>query len=290
MKEQLVCYKQMPLWNSHTLPQAFKEQHNTRVGTWAKLTIFKGSLEFALLNEQGLITKYYVLSSVDQAPLIEPQQWHKIISYSEDLQCQLFFYCKPEDYIQKKYGFTATHSEVIDAINYIKSGKALDLGCGCGRNALFLQLLGFQVKALDKNLATIQQLEEIIERDQLSNIEVAYYDINEAALQNKYNLIISTVVLMFLDRQRIPYIIENMQQSTLIEGYNLIVAAMSTSDFPCPMPFPFTFKENELKDYYQHWHIIKYNEDIGELHKTDEHGNRIKLRFATLLAQKKHHA
>ena len=33
------------------------------------------------------------------------------------------------------------------------------------------------------------------------------------------------------------------------------------------------------------WDLLKYNEDVGELHRTDENGNRIKLRFATMLAQ-----
>jgi len=31
---------------------------------------------------------------------------------------------------------------------------------------------------------------------------------------------------------------------------------------------------------------VKYNENPGELHRTDEAGNRIKLRFATLFARK----
>jgi len=32
---------------------------------------------------------------------------------------------------------------------------------------------------------------------------------------------------------------------------------------------------------------IKYNEDVGHLHKTDKQGNPIGLRFATMLARKK---
>ncbi|HGD9518783.1 TPA: tellurite resistance methyltransferase TehB, partial [Streptococcus agalactiae] len=34
------------------------------------------------------------------------------------------------------------------------------------------------------------------------------------------------------------------------------------------------------------WEIIKYNENLGELHRVDENGNRLKLQFATLLARK----
>ena len=52
------------------------------------------------------------------------------------------------------------------------------------------------------------------------------------------------------------------------------------------MPFSFTFKESELANYYQDWELVKYNEDLGHLHKTDSEGNRIQLRFATMLAKK----
>lgn len=287
MKEQLVCYKRLPIWGAKTIPDAFKEQHNTQQGTWAKLTILKGQLTFALLTEQGDVTETLLFSNVNQPPFIEPQQWHKIVSCSEDLECQLAFYCLAEDYSQKKYGFTRTHSEVIEAVKQIKPCKVLDLGCGSGRNAVYLNRLGFDVTAVDKNEFNIEQLVDIINEEQLVDFNAQLYDINKAAIAEVYGFIISTVVLMFLDRDRIPAIIENMQRHTLAGGYNLIVAAMSTEDFPCPLPFSFTFKEHELKDYYQDWQIIKYNESIGELHKTDAQGNRIKLRFATLLAKKR---
>ena len=92
---------------------------------------------------------------------------------------------------------------------------------------------------------------------------------------------------MFLNRERIPAIIKNMQEHTNPGGYNLIVAAMSTPEVPCPLPFSFTFSEGELKEYYKDWKFLEYNENMGELHKTDENGNRIKLKFATMLARKK---
>ena len=81
-------------------------------------------------------------------------------------------------------------------------------------------------------------------------------------------------------------VIENMQSHTAPGGFNLIVAAMSTEDAPCPVNFPKTFASGELKDYYAGWTLHKYNEDFGQLHKTDENGNRIKMRFVTMLAQK----
>lgn len=284
--QNLTCYKTMPQWNAQTLPAAFQEKHNTQAGTWAKLTILKGELTFAMLNEDGSVIETYQFTEQSQPPFVEPQAWHRIVDTSADLECQLAFYCTPENYYHKKHGLTATHSEVIAALEQVAPGKALDLGCGGGRNALYLNLRGFDVTAYDKNLNSISSLKDIISSENRASIRASLYDINQAALDDRYDFILSTVVLMFLDRERIPAVVHNMQACTVEGGYNLIVAAMSTDDFPCPLPFSFTFKQDELKHYYADWEIVKYNEDVGELHKTDENGNRIKLRFATLLAKK----
>lgn len=192
----------------------------------------------------------------------------------------------PENYYTQKYALTATHSEVLEAAKLIAPGKTLDLGCGGGRNSLYLNLKGFNVTAWDKNAASIAAINQIIATEQLTNITASEQDLNTHRFGGQFDFILSTVVFMFLDRQQIPHIIRNMQDSTVKGGYNLIVAAMDTPDYPCTVPFSFTFKPDELTDYYQHWDIIKYNEKPGELHRVDAQGNRIKLRFATLLARK----
>ena len=38
MTNELICYKQMPVWTKDKLPKMFQEKHNTKVGTWGKLT------------------------------------------------------------------------------------------------------------------------------------------------------------------------------------------------------------------------------------------------------------
>ncbi|WP_140918632.1 SAM-dependent methyltransferase TehB [Limnobaculum xujianqingii] len=285
MKE-LLCYKTMPIWNNENLPQSFTQQHNTKAGTWAKLTILQGTLSFAMMTESGDTIKTLVFTPESDTPFVEPQQWHRIADYSDDMQCQLAFYCTAEEYFNKKYQLTSTHSEVIEAANIIPPGKVLDLGCGSGRNALYLNLKGFNVAAWDKNSTSIDAVNNLITTEALSGITVNVVDLNSINFSGDYDFILSTVVFMFLERDRIPALIDNMQKSTVPNGYNLIVAAMDTEDYPCPLPFSFTFKSGELKEYYQGWEIIKYNENVGQLHKTDANGNRITLHFATLLARK----
>lgn len=286
MKEQLICYKRMPVWTKDSLPKMFQEKHNTKEGTWGKITILQGKLKFYVLTEEGDIISEHILTPNTEPSFVEPQLWHRVEPLSDDLECYLAFYCKKTDYFSKKYNMTPTHSEVKHAVESIHPCKVLDLGCGQGRNSLFLSLLGFDVTAWDHNQNSINFLADTAQKENLP-INSALYDINSAAIRQHYDFILSTVVFMFLDRQAIPTIIQNMQQHTNHGGYNLIVSAMSTDDVPCPMPFSFTFKEGELKNYYQEWDILKYNEEMGELHKTDENGNRIKMKFVTMLAKKK---
>lgn len=191
-----------------------------------------------------------------------------------------------ENYYTEKYGLTATHSDLVNAATIVPPGKTLDLGCGSGRNSLYLNQKGFDVTAWDKNPMSISNLNKIIAAEGLKNIVTDIVDLNSIHLDGEYDFILSTVVMMFLERKSIPGLIENMQRCTKLGGYNLIVAAMDTEDFPCNVGFPFAFTEGELRNYYAGWELIKYNEDIGQLHKTDEQGNRIKLRFATMLARK----
>lgn len=193
---------------------------------------------------------------------------------------------RDENYFTEKYGLTRTHSEVVYAATQIAPGKALDLGCGNGRNSLYLAANGFDVTAWDKNPMSINNLEDIRAQEGLANLQAAVKDLNSLSFDGEYDFILSTVVLMFLEANTIPGLIANMQRCTRPGGYNLIVAAMDTDDYPCTVGFPFAFKPGELRRYYADWSFLKYNEEVGELHRTDANGNRIKLRFATMLAQK----
>lgn len=283
---QLIAYKRMPIWNQETVPTEITHKHNTKVGTWGKIKVLKGQLQFEAISDDNQITAVEVYDAASDIPMVEPQAWHRVTLLTEDTEFFVEFYCQLEDYFAKKYNYTRTHSEVIEAMETITEPcKVLDLGCGQGRNALYLAKKGFDVTAVDQNVASLEILADVADVEDL-DLQYGMYDINSANLQEQYDFILSTVVFMFLQREQVPAIIRNMQEQTTVGGYNLIVAAMDTEDAPCPMPFPFTFSEGELKDYYQGWELIKYNENFGQLHKRDENGNRMQMRFATMLAKK----
>lgn len=285
--QQLICYKELPVWTQQSIPQGFKNQHNTKAGTWAKLTVLKGELHFAMLEESGAVQSEHVFTPEQQPPFIEPQAWHKIVSASDDIECQLQFYCLPQDYFTKKYQLSPTHSEILAATPYLQGGRALDVGCGQGRNALYLSQHGFEVDAWDVNENSLQTLRQIIQAEQINNIQVQQRDLNaDQSIIGRYDFICCTVVMMFLEAKTVKPLIAQMQQVTEVNGFNLIVCAMDIDDIPAQPDFPFAFKAAELSALYEDWNIVKYNENVGELHRVDEQGNRIKQHFATLLAQK----
>ena len=154
------------------------------------------------------------------------------------------------------------------------------MGCSNGRNAVYLGQLGFNVTAIDTNPGAIDMLQSISIEEKMNNIKTHVYDINNASLGDDYGFISCTVTLMFIDPPRVDAIISNMHKRTLVGGYNLIVCAMSTEEYPCPVRFPFTLKAGQLREIYEGWELIKYNEDVGTMH------NGAKLQFATILARK----
>ncbi|MDR2225272.1 MAG: SAM-dependent methyltransferase TehB [Providencia sp.] len=286
---ELVCYKTMPVWDKASLPVMFQERHNTKEDSYAQLKVLQGSLDFIIFNDDGS-EQHFTFDINNQPPIIEPQVWHRISDCSDDLQCQLSFMCKPELKFFKEYGLTTPHSEVryLCENNLSKPCKTLDLGSGRGRNSFYLALQGYDVTSVDINPQHIQAIDFVKKQAGIDNINTAVYDINSHQIQGDYDLIISTVVLMFLQREKITDVVKNMQEHTLSGGINVIVCAVETPDAPMDLvPFNCFLCPGELEGYYQDWEILKYNENPGHLHRTDAQGNRIKLNFATLIAKKK---
>ena len=262
MENNLLCFKSTSKLTALSLPKIYKEGFFADDGVWTKLTIIKGKMKFAFLNLENEIIRQYSLNPKSEVELIKPLSVFKITPTSTDLQFKLEFYCSREDYFYNKYNFNSPHLEVVKATKFIEPCKTLDLGAGKGRNSLYLSSLNFNVTAIDYNADFLHELADISIKEKL-NLNVFKYDITEANIKNTYDFIFSTDVFMYLNPTRIQSVIGNIKKQTHDKGYNLIISALNATKHGCPLtPFPFSFMENELKEYYNDWKILKYKENI----------------------------
>ena len=262
MENNLLCFKRTSNLTALALPKTYREGFWTKQGVWTKLIIVKGKMKFTFLNKENDVLKQFSYNKKSNIELIEPERIFRIYPTSTDLQFHLEFYCTPEDYFFNKYNLSPAHTEIVNAMKYIKACKTLDLGAGQGKNSLYLSSLDFNITAVDINAKFLQDLADISIKEKL-NLNVFKHDITEANIKDSYDFIFSTDVFMYLNPTRIQSIITNIKQQTNQNGFNLIVSALNATKQGCPLtPFPFTFIEGELKEYYEDWRIIKYEENI----------------------------
>ncbi|MBT0723869.1 methyltransferase domain-containing protein [Rosenbergiella sp. S61] len=187
---------------------------------------------------------------------------------------------------QHHYGVASPHPEVVSLLPRLVEGEILDIGCGTGRHALYLQQHGFPVTAWDNDLEAVQRLKQINAQASLPGITVASHDLNHHRFNGQYHAIIAVDTLMYLDPATISQLIADMQAATCKGGYNLIVCAMHDEHQLSAVEFPFALSSGELSHYYRRWHIVHYHEQIETWLPPSSQAEPVTLRFATLLAQK----
>lgn len=67
------CYKQTPIFDEITVPEALKQAHCTKVGVWGVLNIIEGNLHYQLRD-----TAFEITLKAGDKMLIEPKQYHKV--------------------------------------------------------------------------------------------------------------------------------------------------------------------------------------------------------------------
>ena len=94
-----------------------------------------------------------------------------------------------------------------------KEKKALDLGCGGGRNSLFLAENGFDVLAFDKNMEAVMNLNMLAQKNNL-NLKAEVKDLNNEQISTNFDVIIATVSLQFLENDSAKKLIKSAIEHT----------------------------------------------------------------------------
>lgn len=290
---KLQCYKKIDI-DSHGKLKFFLEKHSTKEGTWGKFFLHEGAIDFVFLNGQGKELSRDRIHEEHRQIMIPPAAWHKIIPVSESLKATLEFYCMPQRYFNKKYNLSPVHSDLMYVYQTylypLQKASILDVGCGSGRNLLYLAKMGHRVKGLDYSQSAVDTIQDIAQKEVLPEAVAQLHDLNQPLSLGAevFDLVFSTVTLQFLNPERIPVLITELQERTKTDGYHFLVFPIQSELYPLPDFFTYLPQKEEIYHRYQDsgWSILEYKESVGHLHKQDALGRKIPGLFGMLLAQK----
>ena len=171
--------------------------------------------------------------------------------------------------------------------NFSKKSIVLDVGCGEGRNAIFLASKGHLVDAFDISQAGIIKAVKIAKAQDV-NVNFTVQDLTTYNFKKIYDIIISHGVLHLPEREARNSFIEKAKSNTKVGGHNII--GIFTNRLPAtPDNAPFTkslFDVGELPSMYTEWEIISHQEGTF----TDKHPGDISHEhsYEGIIARKMH--
>lgn len=153
--------------------------------------------------------------------------------------------------------------EILEGEHWsVAPGKALDLACGKGRNALFLASRGFQVTAIDISPVALAQAHKQAQRGSLS-ISWRQADLEHLQLPcAEYDLVVN---INYLQRSLIGQIKQSLKPAAylIFETYLIDQRAIGHPKNP-----DYLLAHNELLDHFREFRVFLYREgkfvDTGE--------------------------
>jgi len=164
---------------------------------------------------------------------------------------------------------TFTKGPTVDVAEYWTlfpvGGSVLDVGCGEGRNSIFLAEKGFIVDAFDISEAGINKAKRIANTRGM-DVNFMCCDLARFIFERNYDVILSHGVLHLCDKNIRDTFIKHAKLHTSAKGYNAI--GVFTNRLPAtPDNAPFTkslFDVGELPANYSDWEIVHHLEDVFE--------------------------
>ena len=169
--------------------------------------------------------------------------------------------------------------------------RFLDLGCGRGRDSLFMAGRGLNVTAIDSSATNIENIQQYLKNNpQLKDkIELLNQDISNFIIpENKYKIINVFNSLQFLPKENALFLISGIKEDLMDGGY-IIIAGFTVDDPLYQKPANQNkcfFTPNELKNLFSDFKIIFYEEklidDAGHIGYLEPHQHFV----ARLVAEK----
>ncbi|MFB3828660.1 MAG: methyltransferase domain-containing protein [Bryobacteraceae bacterium] len=143
---------------------------------------------------------------------------------------------------------------LIEAVDLLPPGRALDVACGPGRHALHLARAGWRVTAVDGSRVAIAALQQRAARERLAiQAVVADLERGEFVIEpERYDLVCD---FFYLQRDLFPAMLAGLRPGGVFAG----VIHMHTPGFTPRHP-EFLVSSGELREFFRGWKILYYSE------------------------------
>lgn len=130
-----------------------------------------------------------------------------------------------EKYKQEGYYWGITPNrlcyEIMKLMPPIKPYRVLDIGCGEGKDAVFLAKNGYQVSAFDLADSGLKKARELAE---YNRVDVNFFraNINEFIPKDTYDIVFSSGVFHYLEPEKRKVFVDLLKEHTAENGLNVI--------------------------------------------------------------------
>ncbi len=162
--------------------------------------------------------------------------------------------------------------EIAELVSALPPGaKSLDLGCGEGRNSLYLAGRGVDATAIDRSEAGIGKFLATADKAGLP-VSGIVADIVNIEIADDYDLVMAHGVLYYLSNMEWRDLLTEVKERTKPGGFNAYSVFIFSDEYPRPPEFKsarytHSFAPNELKEFYKDWEILRYDVYV----KWDQH-------------------
>jgi tellurite methyltransferase len=151
------------------------------------------------------------------------------------------------------------------------NARVLDLGCGEGRNSLFLASLGHSVLAIDHSDAGITKLRALAERSGVA-LEARVGDVAAVELVEDFDCVLAHGVLYYLDNPVWRQLLTRAKERTRPGGFHVFTVFIYNADYPVTdeieaAHYKSSFAPRELQAFYRDWRELRFDQYV----KWDSH-------------------
>lgn len=111
--------------------------------------------------------------------------------------------------------------EIMKLMPPTKPYRVLDIGCGEGKDAVFLAKNGYQVTAFDLADSGLKKARDLASRN-MAEVDFFQANVNEIVLKDTYDIIFSSGVFHYLQPEKRKSFVEMLKEHTAEGGLNVI--------------------------------------------------------------------